>query len=135
MWSLAQYFYNVKNRLSIITLKPGQRISAFLENWHFKSRFVLNTAKRALFVVITEILLRSFWHNNWRFVFDIVKILCHLINDHVNFRALKFHKNFIPCAKHMGLLLIVLGIYNFACELNNLSQDTVLFKNRRIHTF
>ena len=47
----------------------------FPENWHFNSYFVLKTTKTPLFVLITEILWRTFWCNNWRSVFDVVKIL------------------------------------------------------------
>ena len=38
----------------------------FPENWHFNSRFVLKTTKTPVFIFITEILWRTFWHNNWR---------------------------------------------------------------------
>ena len=45
------------------------------KNWHFRSCFALKTTKTPLFVFITEILWRTFWYNNWRSVFDVVKIL------------------------------------------------------------
>ena len=77
--NLAQYFYNVKNGSSNITSKSSSNNlsngEVFPENWHFNSCFVLKTTKAPLFVFITEILWWTFWRNNWRSVFDVLKIL------------------------------------------------------------
>ena len=60
----------------------------FPDNGHFNSRFVLT--KTPEFVFITEILWRTFWHNNWRSVFDVVKILYWKIWNTPNYADKKF---------------------------------------------
>ena len=57
--------------------KVRQRISVIPENWHFNSRLVLKTTKTQVFVFITEILWPTFWRNNWRSIFDVVKRLSY----------------------------------------------------------
>ena len=47
----------------------------FPENCHFNLPFVLKTAKTPVFVFITEILWRTFWHNKWQSIYDILKNL------------------------------------------------------------
>ena len=57
----------------------------FLGKWYYKyssfwlsnSRFVLKTTKTPVFVFIAEILWRTFWSNNWRFIFWHLKILSY----------------------------------------------------------
>ena len=39
----------------LLRQKVHQRISVIPENWHFNSRFVLNTTKTPVFVFITDI--------------------------------------------------------------------------------
>ena len=57
----------------LLRQKVNQRISVIPENCHFNSRFVSKTTKAPVFVFITEILWRTFWHYKWQSVFDVVK--------------------------------------------------------------
>ena len=47
----------------------------------------MKTPKTPVFVFITGILWRTFWHNNWRSVFDVVKVLHYFVNlfENMNF--------------------------------------------------
>ena len=78
----AGVFYNVKNGSSFIVSKSSSKFLSN-ENKHahvprelaFWFTFCLEDKKTAVFVFITEMLWRTFWHNNWRSVFEVVKRL------------------------------------------------------------
>ena len=74
--TIEKSFYNVKNGSSIITSKSWSK-NLGSENKHAFLIHILSwrQEKPPVLVFVTEILWRTFWCNNWRSVFDVVKIL------------------------------------------------------------
>ena len=123
---LAQYFYNVKNGSSIITSKSLSNISVMKTN---NVVFVVYKTKHQLkcqFSGNTSPLLRFFWRNIWRSVFDVVKILRYYVSSdyfyfelHKLFRAWFFHQFWIPIFEHIRkgrncflLFLLLIAYYS-----------------------
>ena len=102
-YTKAQYFYNVKNRLSIITSKSlSKNLCNENKPWCFDVFKTKRELKWQLSGITTEILWQTFWRNNWQFVFCRCKNTALMV--HQFFTC--YNKNFELLFGHFYLLLL-----------------------------
>ena len=76
----------IKTKRSVFPEKWYYKNSSF---WHFNSSFVLNTTKTQVLVLITEIIWRTFWNDNWQSIIDI--------------KVPKLNSRLVYCPQHYGI--------------------------------